>query len=755
MNKTAKKVLSLCKRTVYAIPGFLYENLIILLAFAGMLLKNILFQCYVYSSNLQIPDWTEGLKNSLPGLLLSTVTLLLFLSPCLLMKKKKSRLIYTLIFHGIFTLLMILDIGYYRNFNALPSISALSTAAAAASDGYLTLQALLEPFWFYDLLFFADHLIIAGLFIINFIRKKKKLSPLKMCTVEGLIKAAAEQSATEVKVLKSSSEKPETETAGKCDSAGQKRLRKEKTGRMGAQQQSVKAAQKNQAAENAPLRPRLLRFSAFALILGITITALPILNLFGLCADTFKQIYKPPFPQHKLMYFTPAGYHLADIFSTIDQSSKPKPDIPELPEDSDLSQILNFYKFNDEQLPDNEYAGKFRGKNLILIQVESLEMCVINESYMGMEITPNLNKLINARSSLYFPYIYDIVKSGNSCDCDLMVNTSLLPTSDIFFRTYSDRALFSMPEALRNIQYQTYYFNGCGKDSTWPYKEVYLNAFAYKDTAVDKNGNFWMLSPADFQWENGRGQIYRYTSDEATLKFTVDTLKERVKDGENFFSHTVLCTSHMPFYYGDMTKYPDLPEDERVFRPEQAELKTSKIIAYLNEIHYVDKQIGNFLESAEEAGLLDNAVVAIYGDHAGIRKYYATETTSLGKTYEDLAFLNKTKYKVVPLIIYDHSGTDQPQTLTIKGGQVDIMPTLMYLLGMPKSDYRYAMGKVLVNTNRDYVLLPNGTVIGTPGFSDPDQYNTFYRMYDTVDLLMKKDYFAYVKYHEHLKNEED
>ena len=39
-----------------------------------------------------------------------------------------------------------------------------------------------------------------------------------------------------------------------------------------------------------------------------------------------------------------------------------------------------------ENLPDNEYAGLMKGKNLIIIQWESLETCVINKIINGQVI---------------------------------------------------------------------------------------------------------------------------------------------------------------------------------------------------------------------------------------------------------------------------------------------------------------------------------------------------------------------------------
>ncbi len=91
----------------------------------------------------------------------------------------------------------------------------------------------------------------------------------------------------------------------------------------------------------------------------------------------------------------------------------------------DNKEIENWVNVNKEDLPDNSYKGMFKGKNVIALQVESLENCVINQKVYGQEITPNLNKLLS--NSLYFNNIREQNNNGTSSDCDLLVNTSILP----------------------------------------------------------------------------------------------------------------------------------------------------------------------------------------------------------------------------------------------------------------------------------------------------------------------------------------
>lgn len=67
-------------------------------------------------------------------------------------------------------------------------------------------------------------------------------------------------------------------------------------------------------------------------------------------------------------------------------------------------------------------SGAAKGKNLIIIQMESFQNFLIDLKIDGKEITPNMNKL--ARESLYFPNFFQNVGQGNTSDAEFVVNTS-------------------------------------------------------------------------------------------------------------------------------------------------------------------------------------------------------------------------------------------------------------------------------------------------------------------------------------------
>ena len=637
---------------------------VILLLFCGMYFKNLLLQFYIAGENPFVPDLIDGIPGVLKGLFLSLVTMVLFTSFLPLFKKAKGKVIYLTVVSLLFTTFSLIDCCYYRTSPEMPSLVLLALSGDSMEAGHLNLRSVLDTFSVYDILFFLDYALIGLFFLVRRFYRKKGEEPAKDLQRE------------------------------------------------------------------VSRKTRLKHFAAVALPCVGILLVLPVCNLFGLFQSRYRAIYTPAFPKDTALYFTPIGYHMVDAVSVFkdmifeDEQENPPSDQTK----EEFLQIEEFYKYNEEILPDNAFFAKYQEKNLLFIQVESLENFVIGQKIGGVEITPNLNKLVaKDASSIYFPNIYEQVKSGNSSDCDLIINTSILPTSRLFFRTYGDKYLPSMPELLRKHSYQTFYFNGSGSRSVWPYDEVYKNTFGYHVDPDSPDCNFMMLDP-----ESKEDLVYRYLSDEKTFERVINTLTERLHEGERYFSHIVLCSSHMPFLYA--------PKEDRIFSAMYPEEKDSKVLGYLDSLHYVDRQIGIFLENAETAGLLENTVVVLYGDHSGLHKYYPQEAGTVADRYDELAFLREDKYSTLPLIVYDPSGNTAHVRCETIGGQIDILPTMMYLLGMERGEYSFAMGKNILNTDRKYTVLSNGTIVGDFD-GESEEYEILYRMYNTADLIVKENYF--------------
>lgn len=139
------------------------------------------------------------------------------------------------------------------------------------------------------------------------------------------------------------------------------------------------------------------------------------------------------------------------------------------------------------------------------------------------------------------------------------------------------------------------------------------------------------------------------------------------------------------------------------------ELNKSYLGGYLQLVNYVDSCIGNLLEAMEQDGLLENTVIVVTGDHTGIHKYYEY---SLEEWYDEYPWVNANGFYTVPLIISSNN-IDKSFSSDVIAGQIDLMPTLAYLLGIPEEYYvNDALGRNLLKTNRSYALFRDGTIYG-------------------------------------------
>lgn len=408
-------------------------------------------------------------------------------------------------------------------------------------------------------------------------------------------------------------------------------------------------------------------------------------------------------PYYNVSNMSPIGYHIYDSYLYIKNSKKL------VLKDSDKSAINIWYKNNKESLPDNKFKGIGKGKNLIVIQVESLENFLIGQKIEGQEITPNLNKLL--KNSLYFSQIYEQVSGGNSSDADLMTNTSMYPvrSGSTFFR-FPNNKYNSLPLIMKNTGYYTSAFHPDG-GGYWNWMPA-LQSMGF-DKCTDVTG---------FKLDE---HIGLGLSDGSYLRQVAEKISTQPKP---FYSFFVTLTSHMPF---------NLPKKYRELKLSPS-LDKSVVGDYFQSVYYTDKHIGKFIDALDKKGLLNNSVIAIYGDHCGVHKYYKDKLSNI-KPREDWWFKDNLR---IPFILY--SKDFKKEEFKTIGGQVDFMPTLCYMMGIDSSKYLTTIGRNLLNTNKDFVVLSSGKVLGK--YKDEAEKQRIINGLDISDKLIRSDYFKnYIK----------
>lgn len=452
--------------------------------------------------------------------------------------------------------------------------------------------------------------------------------------------------------------------------------------------------------DNSRLSLRILKtaivFSLSALIIFISHYIIDIKGTIP--GQSFLRLSWAPFQTFSDM--SPLGYHGFDLKYFVGRNKELS--------DSDINDVQSWINNNKEDIPDNEYFGMLKGKNLIAIQVESLENFVINKKVYGQEITPTLNKLLSG--SLYFDNIYEQNNSGTSSDCDLMVNTSIFPIrATSTFPTYPWTKYNSLQNILNNEGYTTISTHA-ELPGSWNWAEP------HKSFGADK---LWDINEFNIDEVIGPG-----ISDESYLKQIANKIKS---ENQPFYTFIATLTSHGPF---------EMPEDKKLLNLPK-ELDDNMLGGYFQSVRYADEAIKLFIEELEKNGQLDNTVLMIYGDHGGVHKFYEEEIKD--------APLNENWWqendKKIPFIIYNKDL--KATTISKAGGQVDFLPTISYLLGVERSKFdNTSMGRVLVNTNRNATILNNGDIMGTP--KDENEEKHLKDVFKIADDIIEGNYFKVI-----------
>lgn len=113
------------------------------------------------------------------------------------------------------------------------------------------------------------------------------------------------------------------------------------------------------------------------------------------------------------------NYHVYDII--LQSRSKAQ---RALADSSELADIQNYVNAN-EKAPNKELFGIAKGRNVIIVSMESLQSFVINNTVNGQEITPFLNDFI--KQSYYFDNFYHQTGQGKTSDAEFIIENSLYP----------------------------------------------------------------------------------------------------------------------------------------------------------------------------------------------------------------------------------------------------------------------------------------------------------------------------------------
>lgn len=345
--------------------------------------------------------------------------------------------------------------------------------------------------------------------------------------------------------------------------------------------------------------------------------------------------------------------------------------------ENDLSFIKSWGENRKQKTDSKKYFGIAKNKNIIFLQIESLENSVIDNKIKNQEITPNLNKLV--KEGLYFNNFYSEVGPGNTADTEFVVLNSLyaLP-NNVAFIDYAQNQYNALPKLLTQNGYGTYALHG-DVLTFWNRSNIYLNLgyqalFGKDKYNITREVGFGPSSLSDEDFFN-------------------QSLTKLEKLSQPFMATMITLSSHTPF---------ELPNDLRTIKiPKQTNLNYTQQ-RYIESIHYTDQALGKFIEQLKNSNLYHNSIIVIYGDHQS----YANINEALAPSNTTLSDLAKNQ---IPLIILAPN-TNLQGEINKPASLLDLYPTVANLLGVlpPKS----ILGQDILNTETPVVTHRN-KIIGT------------------------------------------
>ncbi|KRN29258.1 hypothetical protein IV38_GL000140 [Lactobacillus selangorensis] len=357
---------------------------------------------------------------------------------------------------------------------------------------------------------------------------------------------------------------------------------------------------------------------------------------------------------------------------------------------SDMDNVLSFVK-QHHAAANPKYYGVAKGKNVIIIHLESFQQFLIDDKVDGQEVTPFLNSLYHSKNTLAFSNFFHQVGQGKTSDAENMLETGVygLPQGSVFSSLGSDNTFQGAPAILNQTAgYSSAVFHG-NIGTFWNRNNVYKNL-----------GYQYFFDSSYF--DTSQGTTLEYGLKDKLLFAESTKYLEQLQ--QPFYAKFITVTNHYPF---PLTKtdstFPNVGTSD------------SAINGYFQTAHYLDQAVHEFFNYLKASGLYDNSIIILYGDHYGLSNSENTTLAPLlGKDPDTWTNFDNAQLQRVPYMIHMKGlkGGIQNQY----GGEIDALPTLMHLLGIDDSNYIH-FGTDLLSKQHDQVVAFRNNNFVTPKYT--------------------------------------
>ncbi len=305
-------------------------------------------------------------------------------------------------------------------------------------------------------------------------------------------------------------------------------------------------------------------------------------------------------------------------------------------------------------LTDTSYTHR---PNIIFIIMESMSAAKLKALGGKKALTPFLDSL--SRESYFFTRFYSAGKHT---------------FNGIFSSLYSFPALYrqhplkrimqyhGLPHTLHDLGYETLFFTT--HDSQFDNMEGFLRANAFEH----------IISQADYPASEVKTTLG--VPDDYMFKFALPIINDHFSTGKPFLATFMTASDHGPYF---------IPP---YFTPRNSEIKDQVV-------EYADWSLHQFFNQCKKEPWFGNTLFVWVADHG---------------VPIDVHYDIPLNYFHIPLIIYGSSLPGIPHRCRQIGGQIDIFPTLMGILGIPYINN--TPGIDLLKEKRSYAVVNDDDKIG-------------------------------------------
>ncbi len=407
-------------------------------------------------------------------------------------------------------------------------------------------------------------------------------------------------------------------------------------------------------------------------------------------------------------------------------------------ETDDTIQKMHKYFASVTPTKENEYTGKFKGKNLIFIVAEGFSPYAVNET-----LTPTLYKL--SHEGIQCTNYYTPGWGVSTSDGEYTSLLSLMPATGVHSMEYSaDRNMyFALGNLLKKEGYNTKAYH----NHTYTY---YKRHKSHPNMGYDYMGIGNGLELDYSSYYPNKTYTTRWPNSDYLMALATEEL---YMNDQPFHTYYLTVSGHRLYTFmgNSMSTYhkskvADLPYSDNVK-------------AYLACQIELDLMLEELVKTLKDKGIADDTVIVLTADHYP----YGLQEANEPDYYSELAGYDTSSVfeKYRNTLILWHEGLE-PVVIDEPTYSIDLLPTLCNLFDLDY-DSRLLMGRDFLSDSSALVCFSNRswitemgrydsstkTFTANEGVTVPEDYvktvsSIVSRKFTYADLVLKKDYYDIV-----------